>query len=323
MIQHPTSASGNARRFTSGGWPLFTTAVVLAILPWIFDGYYLGVVVKIMIFGLFASSLNLILGYAGLASLGHAAYFGVGAYALAKTASAGIDSFWIQIGAAAAVSAIVAALFGLLTLRSRGAYLLMITLALAQILWGVAFGWRAFSGGDDGIPGIRRPSSDFPWDLSGDSGFYYLVLMFFCGLMLALRVLIGSPFGRALVGIRENEQRMVVLGYNVWLYKYVACILAGFVAGVAGGLLTWNAGFVGPSYLSIAYSATALIMVILGGVGTVSGPLIGAAAIVGLENIISGYTDRWVFVLGATYVLVTLFAPQGIVGLHRARKRRV
>ncbi|MCZ7561167.1 MAG: branched-chain amino acid ABC transporter permease [Burkholderiaceae bacterium] len=306
----------------SDAWWLVGAACLLAVLPWLIGGYYLGVTTKMMIFGLFAASLNLILGYGGLASLGHAAYFGIGAYALAKLATHGVDSFWLQMGLAVCAAVVTAALFGLLILRARGAYLLMITLALAQILWGVAYGWRDYTGGDDGIPGLKRPSRHFPWNLTDDIGFYYMVFAVFCVLMFCLRVLIHSPFGRALVGIRENERRMLVLGYNVWLYKYVACILAGLLAGVAGGLMTWQAGFAGPSYLSVAYSATALIMVILGGAGTFAGPLIGAFVIVGLENFVSGYTDRWVLVLGVTYVIVTLFAPQGLVGLYLGRVRR-
>lgn len=290
---------------------------VLVALPMAGDSYLLGVAARMMVFALFASSLNLVLGYAGMASLGHAVYFGVGAYAAAKLSLAGVSGFELQLGAACVVAAGLAALFGPLILRATGAYLLMITLALAQVVWGIAYGWRDFTGADDGLPGVRHPESLLPWDISGDTGLYYLILAFFATLMTAMFVLTRSPFGRALVGIRENERRMAMLGYHVWLYKYVACILAGGMAGIAGAMLAWQNGFVGPSYLSVAYSATALIMVILGGAGTVFGPVIGAFLIVALENVVSGLTERWMFVLGATYVLATLFAPEGLVGLWR------
>lgn len=298
---------------------LLILMVGLATVPLVADSYVQGIAARMMIFALFASSLNLILGYGGLPSLGHAAYFGVGAYAVAKLSLAGVTSLWLQLGVACAVALALAAVFGLLILRTKGSYLLMITLALAQVLWGIAYGWRAFTGADDGLPGIRRPEGTLLWDLSGDAGFYYFVFTVFAAMILATRVLVDSPFGRALVGIRENERRMSALGYEVWAYKYLACGLAGLVAGVAGALLAWQNGFVGPSYLSINYSATALIMVILGGAGTLLGPVIGAFLVVALENIVSGMTERWVMVLGAIYVLVTLFAPDGLVGMFRRR----
>ncbi len=290
---------------------------VLAALPIAGDAYVLGVAARMMVFALFASSLNLVLGFAGMASLGHAVYFGVGAYTAAKLSLAGVSGFGLQLGMAGLAAAALAALFAPLILRASGAYLLMITLALAQVVWGIAYGWREFTGADDGLPGVRRPDSMLPWDISGDAGFYYLILLLFALLVAAMLVLTRSPFGLALVGIRENERRMAALGYPVGRYKYIACVLAGGMAGVAGAMLAWQNGFVGPSCLSVAYSATALIMVILGGAGTVFGPVIGAFLIVALENVISGLTERWMFVLGATYVLATLFAPEGLVGLWR------
>jgi branched-chain amino acid transport system permease protein len=309
------STETQPRRMTGGAALLTIVMLGLLLLPWIAGSYYQGIAIKMMIFGLFGASLNLVLGYAGLASLGHAAFFGVGGYTVAKLAVSGFPSFWLQLGLAGLLAMLTAALFSLMTLRARGAYLLMITLALAQVLWGVAYSWKEVTGADDGIPGVTRPSGDFIWNLSTDLGFYNFVLLAFSLAIFAFWVLVRSPFGRVLIGIRENERRMVVLGYNVWLYKYVACILSGLVAGIAGALLVWQNGFVGPSYLSISLSATALIMVILGGAGTVIGPVLGAFIIVGLENYVSGVTDRWLFVLGLIYVLVTLFAPHGLIGL--------
>lgn len=297
--------------------------LVLLLVPLVTGSYVQGIVVKMMAFGLFAVSLNIILGYGGMASLGHAAFFGIGAYVVAKLSIAGVSSFVFQILAAALAAAFTAAVFGLLTLRAKGAYLLMITLALAQILWGVAYSWKRYTGADDGLPGISRPESFFLWDLSTSFGYYYIVLIFFVILMAGVAIFVASPFGKALVGVRENEKRMMVLGYKVWLYKYLACIVSGCLAGVAGALMAWQNGFVGPSYLGVAYSAMALIMVVLGGAGTLFGPVLGAFIIVGLENYISGITDRWVLILGMIYVLVTLFAPNGVAGLFSTRKKVV
>jgi len=293
--------------------------VLLALSPLALSSYQLGLLTKMLIFALFAMSLNLILGYAGLPSLGHAAYFGVGAYTVGLLAVKVRDNFWLDFGAGLVAAAVTSALFGLLALRARGAYLLMITLALAQVLWGIAFGWRWLTGGDDGLPGVPRPAAGLPWSFAGGPAFYYLVLIVFVVLTAAFWVLVRSPFGQALVGIRESERRMEVLGYDTWRYKYVAFVLAGVMAGVSGNLFVYYNGFVSPAYLSIVFSAMALIMVILGGAGTLLGPAVGGAVIVLLENVISTHTERWLTVLGVIYVVVTLFAPAGIMGFVRER----
>ena len=295
-------------------------AVLLLVLsPLVLSSYQLGLLTKMLIFALFAMSLNLILGYAGLPSLGHAAYFGVGAYTVGLLAVKVRDNFWLDFGAGLLAAAVTSALFGLLALRARGAYLLMITLALAQVLWGIAFGWRWLTGGDDGLPGVPRPAAGLPWSFAGGPAFYYFVLVVFVALTSALWIVVRSPFGQALIGIRESERRMEVLGYDTWRYKYVAFVLAGVIAGTSGNLFVYYNGFVSPAYLSIVFSAMALIMVILGGAGTLLGPALGGAVIVLLENVISAHTERWLTVLGVIYVVVTLFAPAGIMGFVRAR----
>jgi branched-chain amino acid transport system permease protein len=295
-------------------------ALVLALLPLLVSSYQLGLVTKVLIFAIFAMSLDLVLGYAGLPSLGHAAYFGVGAYTVGLLALRVTPNFWLGFAAGLVAAAGTAALFGLLALRTRGSYFLMITLALAQVVWGIAFGWRGLTGGDDGLPGVPRPAAGLPWSFADGGRFYYLVLVVFGLTAAALALVVRSPFGRALVGIRESERRMAMLGYHTWLYKYVAFVVAGLFAGVAGNLFVYYNGFVSPTYLSIVLSATALIMVILGGAGTLVGPVVGSAAIVLLENAISAHTERWLLVLGLIYVAVTLFAPAGLVGLLRARR---
>jgi branched-chain amino acid transport system permease protein len=306
-------------RAVTGRLAFAAGALGLLLVPLALSSYQLSLLTKMLIFAIFAMSLNLVLGYAGLPSLGHAAYFGVGAYTVALLALRVRDNFWLDFGAALAVAALIAALFGLLALRAEGSYLLMITLALAQVLWGIAFGWRALTGGDDGLPGVPRPAAGLPWSLADGQRFYYFVLAVFALAAALLGLVVRSPFGRALVGIRESERRMQVLGYDTWRYKYVAFVLAGLFAGLAGNLFVYYNGFVSPSYLSIVFSAMALIMVILGGAGTFVGPMLGSAVIVTLENTISAYTQRWLLILGLIYVAVTLFAPAGLVGLLRRK----
>lgn len=292
----------------------------LVVLPFALSSYQVDLLTKTLIFAIFAMSLNLSLGYAGLPSLGHAAYFGVGAYTVGLLALRVWNNFWVDMAGGLAAAAMAAALFGLLALRAEGSYLLMITLALAQVLWGIAFGWRRLTGGDDGLPGIPRPAEGLPLSLADGRRFYYLVLVCFVVSVAVLALVARSPFGRALVGIRESARRMEVLGYDTWRYKYVAFVLAGLFAGLAGNLFVYYNGFVSPAYLSIVFSAAALIMVILGGAGTLLGPVLGSAVIVYLENAVSAYTQRWLLVLGLVYVAVTLFAPEGLVGLLRRRK---
>jgi branched-chain amino acid transport system permease protein len=306
----PAAAAGGRALLAAGG-------LALVLLPLALSSSQLGLLTRVLIFGIFAMSLNLILGYGGLPSLGHAAYFGVGAYTVALLSLRVVDHFWVNIAAGLLAAGVVAAGFGLLALRTRGSYLLMITLALAQVLWGIAIGWRAVTGGDDGLPGIPRPAAGLPFSLADGVRFYYLVLLAFALTTAVLGVVVRSPFGRALAGIRESEQRMQVLGYHTWLHRYVAFVLAGVLAGLAGILLAWFNGFVSPTYLGVFFSATALVMVILGGAGTLLGPALGSAVIVFLENAVSAHTQRWMLVLGLIYVGLTLYAPQGLAGLLR------
>jgi len=295
--------------------------LVLLSLPYLLSTYNLGIVVQMMIFSLFAMSLDLLVGFSGMPSLGHAAYFGIAAYTAGLLALKMGWSMWSAMPAALAASALTAAMFGFLALRTRGSYFLMITLALSQVAWGIAFGWRSLTGGDDGMPNIPRPSLSAHWPLSDDRAFYYFVLVFVgLGALLLMRV-VASPFGYALRGIRESETRMRALGYDVWRYKFAAFVLAAVVAGLAGCLYVYDNRFVSPDYLQVVRSAEVLLMVILGGAGTLIGPAIGASLIVVLENLISAYTERWLMVLGVIYILVAMFAPRGILGFIRERLR--
>lgn len=315
-VRHMPSSSGLAALWSMG-------VIVLVTLPLILPPYYVGLVVKMMVFALFAMSLDLLLGYAGMPSLGHAAYFGMAAYTTGLLALKAGWTVWLALPAGIAMAALTSVVFGLLALRTRGSYFLMITLALSQVLWGIAFGWRSLTGGDDGLPEVPRPNLSLPWSMSDNTPFYYFVLLFFVVGTLVLVRIVASPFGYVLRGIRESETRMLVLGYNVWRYKLVAFVVAAAFAGLAGCLYVYFNRFVSPDYVHVVRSAEVLLMVILGGAGTLIGPAVGATLIVLLENLISTYTERWVTVLGIIYVLVALLAPNGIAGLIASlRKQR-
>ncbi len=245
------------------------------------------------------------------------------AYTSGFLALKGLHNFWLGAAAGVILSLVVAAIFGFLVLRTRGVYFLMITLALSQVLWGIAFKWASVTHGDDGLSGIPRPDLVFMrLDLSNTTVYYYFVLFFFLAATVAMWLLARSPFGLTLEGIRDSETRMRTLGYNAWNYQYVAFILAGFFASIAGILNVYYNGYVGPSDLHIVTSAKVLLMVILGGAGTIVGPIVGAFSIVLFENLISGYTERWLLLLGFIYVLVIIFAPQGIYSPIKKRVYR-
>jgi branched-chain amino acid transport system permease protein len=306
-------------------WSIAGAVAVLALLaalPVLLREYYVALTTKMLIFALFAMSLDLLLGYTGLASLGHAAYFGIASYTVALLIlRAGVNS-GLAFPAALAAAAVTGALFAPLALRARGSYFLMITFALSQVVWSIAFGWRTLTNGDDGMPNIVRPH--FLVSLDSTVPFYYFALVVVAIAALLLAAIVKSPFGRALRGIRESESRMQALGFDVWRYQYVAFVLSAFFAGIAGALYAYYNRFVGPEYLYVIQSAEALIMVILGGAGTLIGPAIGAALIVFLEDFISSMTEHWVLVLGVIYVLVSLFAPRGLIGLYvDFRQRRI
>jgi len=258
--------------------------------------------------------LNLILGYTGLVSMGHAAFFGTAVYAVAfLTVHYGIGSFWLValLGISAAV--FMAALFGLFIVHLSGAYFLLITLGLSQLLFSIVWKWRALTGGDDGLPGIPRPDLGFPLSMGNDTYFYYFVFLIFVGCFWLLYRLTDSPFGHALVGIRENESRMKILGYNPWRYKYVSLIIGGGFGGVAGVLYAYLIGIAYPGDIGLMASVMVLFMVILGSPGTLACPLIGATLLTTMEYIISTFTpERWPLILGVVFVLVSMYFRGGI-----------
>lgn len=291
-------------------------AAVGAIAP-LLPSYPLTLLTQALISAVFAMSLDVLLGYTGLPSLGHAAYFGVAAYAVAILAVDAQAGFVTCVAAGLLAAGGAAALFGLLAIRASGTYFLMITLALGMVVWGLAFRWVSMTKGDNGISGIPRPELVLPWSLGAPLPFFYFTLLATALAWLLLGVLVRSPFGMTLKGIRESESRMRSLGYDVWLHKYLSFVIAGLFAGFAGILWAYYNGFVSPVDVQLVTSVEALLMVALGGSGTLVGPAIGAALIVFLKNFVSVYTKRWLLILGAVYIGVILFAPRGIVGALR------
>ena len=290
-------------------------ALLIIFVPSLFSSYYVGLVIQIFILAIFAMSLDVLVGHTGLPSMGHAAYFGVAAYATGFLYFAGLKNFWLVIVLGMGFGGLTAAFFGLLAIRARGPYFMLITLALSQVLWGIAFKWRSLTRGDDGLPGIGRPEIGMGIDLKPEVHFYYFVFVIFLIVLAALFILLRSPFGHTLRGIRESESRMKALGYHVWLYKYLGFIFAGILAGISGVLWAYYTGFVNPSNFSVDLSVKALLMLILGGSGSLFGPGIGSAIIVLLENLVSGFTERWSLVLGVVYVAVIMLFSEGIFSI--------
>jgi branched-chain amino acid transport system permease protein len=294
-------------------------ALVASMAP-LLPAYPLTLLTQTLIAAMLAMSLDLLLGYTGLPSLGHAAYFGVGAYAVAILATGRQVGFAGCLAAGLVSAGITAAVFGLLAIRATGTYFLMITLALGMVVWGLAFRWVSLTQGDNGISGVPRPELGLPWSLGGPLPFFYFTLVAALVAWFVLALLIASPFGLGLLGIRESESRMRALGYNVWLHKYLAFVISGTLAGLAGVFWAYYNGFVSPVDTQLVTSVETLLMVALGGPGTLVGPALGAVIIVFLKNFISIYTKRWLLILGAVYIGAILCAPRGLVGaLGRGR----
>jgi len=296
---------------------------LLLVAPPFLSSFLLTLVTQALIYAIVAMSLDIILGYTGLASLGHAAYFGLGAYSVGILATRYGAGFGITLPTGVFLALVVAAIFGLVALRATGVYFLMITLALGMVVWGLAHRWVTMTQGDNGISAIPRPDLGLPWSLARSIPFYYFALAGFLIAFWILRTIVRSPFGQTLVGIRESESRMRTLGYNVWLHKYIGFVIAGGFAGFAGVLWAYYNGFVSPVDLQLATSVEVLLMVALGGRATLIGPALGAAIIVFLKNLVSVYTHRWLLILGAVYILTIVYAPEGILGAIKWRPKKV
>jgi branched-chain amino acid transport system permease protein len=297
--------------------------VVLLSLPHLGAGvYYTNLASQALIAALFALSLNLLVGYAGLTSLGHAGYLGMAAYTCGWLIT---HLGWGHLGAAVGAllaTTVMAGVFGLIALRASGISFLMITLALGQILWGLAYRWTSVTGGDNGISGLTRPHP-FGIDLGNPQNFYYFTVIVFLIVWAAIANWVRSPYGASIRGAKDQPRRMSTLGYNVWLIRWTTFVVSGFLGGVAGLMYVYYNQFISPHSLSLANSAEMLLMVIAGGAGTLSGPVVGAALVVLLKDVASAYIERWVMVLGLVFIFIVMFVPGGIVaGLARLRGPR-
>jgi branched-chain amino acid transport system permease protein len=284
-------------------------------LPLFFPPYWVTLVTQMLIFGIMAMSLDILLGYTGLPSFGHAGFFGTSAYVVAVLSTRYGVGFWPSAMSGILLTAAVGATFGLLCSHLSALYYAIITLALGMCLWGLAFRWVSMTGGDNGISGIPRPDIGLPLDMTDPATFYYFTLVIFILALWGMYILIQSPFGQSLKGIRESESRMRVLGYNIWLHKYLSYVLSATFASISGILWAYYNAFVSPMDLDVMATFEAFFMVILGGPGTLIGSAVGAGVIIFLKNFISAYTQRWLIILGTIYIIIILYAPEGLVNL--------
>jgi branched-chain amino acid transport system permease protein len=286
-------------------------AILAAVPLWVGSTYYVNIASQILFYAIFALAVNVLAGYAGLVSLGHAGLFGIAAYAAAKLLTSGHGHLAVVTGALA-VTVLAAAVFAALALRGTGLGFVMITVALGQIVWGVAYRWISLTNGDNGITISGRPSP-FGLSLASPRGFYWATLVVFLVAVVAMAVFVASPFGASVRGTRDQPRRMNALGYHVWMIRFLAFLVSGFWTGVAGVLYLYYNQFVSPQAVALAASAEALLMVIAGGTATLLGPITGAALVVVMKNVASAYIERWNFVLGAIFVAIVVFMPEGLV----------
>jgi branched-chain amino acid transport system permease protein len=295
-----------------GAVVLIIVAAALIAIPFVIrNEFYLNLASQILIYALLAVSLNLLLGYGGMVSLGHASFVGLTSYAAVLLLNAGFGQFLSAI-LAIVFSTLCGALFGLLALRASGIGFLMITLALGQIVWGIAYRANTITDGDNGIRFAARPQP-FGIDITGAASFYWFTLIVFAIALFFIWRLTRSPFGAALQGARDQPRRMRMLGHNVWLIQWLTFVLSSFWGSIAGLLYVYYNLFISPHAISLQQSAEALLMAILGGASTLTGPIVGAVIITLVKNVVSTYIDRWNTLLGAIFIVVIMFMPFGIV----------
>lgn len=300
---------------------LSAALVLLVTVPWWVRGtFYVNIASQVLLYAIFALGVNVLAGYAGLVSLGHAGLFGIAAYTGAKMLTGGAGHLAVDVSALA-ITVLAAGIFAVLALRGTGLGFVMITVALGQIVWGVAYRWISLTNGDNGISITSRPSP-FGVSLASPRSFYWATLVVFLVTVLSMAIFVASPFGASVRGTRDQPRRMNALGYHVWMIRFLAFLFSGFWSGVAGLLYLYYNQFVSPQAVALTASAEALLMVIAGGTGTLVGPVAGAALVVVIKNVASAYIERWNFVLGAIFVLIMVFMPEGLVpGLGRLTRR--
>jgi branched-chain amino acid transport system permease protein len=305
---------------SKSAWP-FVLVLVVCLPPLLLGSYGVDVVSEIIIFAIVAMSLDFILGYGGLVSFGHAAYFGIGAYTtMLLCMKLGVGP-WLAMLSSVAISAVAAGLIGLVCVRASGTGFFMLTLAFAQLLYAGAVKWRFFTGGSDGIGGLARPHL-FGLDLSNSTIMYAVAGVFLLAVWLFFTMLVRSPYGHVLIGLRESTMRMTALGYAERPVKLVALMISGAIAGLGGSLYAFYNGFVSPDTFSWGMSGTFLLMVILGGRASLIGPVIGAAIFLTMKNLVSSHTDHWLLIVGCVFVGCVMFFPDGVYGLLKRREGR-
>lgn len=297
--------------------------LALAAMPLFAGEYFVNLASQILIAVVFASSLNLLVGYGGLTSLGHASFLGLSAYISAWLATKMGLGHAVTAPAALLLTTLIGMAFGWIALRATGLGFLMLTLALSQIVWGLGYRWVAVSNGDNGISGLSRPMP-FGWDLEVSSHFFWFSLIVTVASLFLMARLVHSPFGASLRGTRDQPRRMSALGFNVWGIRWVSFVVSSFFAAVAGLLYVYFHKYIHPSVMSITVSAEALLCVIAGGAGTIAGPVLGAFVVVVLKNYASAYIERWNLLLGLVFVFIVIFMPAGMVAgfAHWARRLR-
>lgn len=292
---------------------------LLLLFPMVGSAFYTGLVTKIMILSIFTISLDLLIGFTGLVSFGHAAFFGIGAYLLAILfGDLEHINYWWSLTLTLSLTGLVALLVGWLCIRTSGIYFIMLTLAFAQMFFYFFFESPRF-GGDDGIFMMNKPEITLATrqlvDLDNEHDFYYFVLAWLVGVYLFLSMILRAPFGHVLIAIKANEQRVRALGYSTPHYKLVSFVIAGTIAGLAGFLEAAHTSFITPAYLGWHESGMAIMMVILGGMGTLFGPVIGTFIVVLLQDFLPNFTEHWKLIMGGIIIFVVLFLPNGIAGL--------
>jgi len=300
---------------------LAVLAAFLLALPWFAGEYYVNLSSQILIAAIFAASLNLLVGYGGLPSLGHASWLGLAAYVSAWMSLKLGVGHWLSAPVALLATTLVACAFGWISLRATGLGFLMITLALSQVLWGTAYRWVSVTDGDNGLRGLTRPAP-FGISLDDAASFYYFTLAIAAVAIVLMAMFVASPFGAALRGTRDQPRRMGALGHAVWTVRWITFVYSGFWGAVSGLLFVYYNKYIHPASLSITSSAEALLGVVAGGSGTLAGPIVGATIIMLLKNYVSAYIERWNMLMGFVFVLIVIFMPEGVVpGVRRLLRR--
>lgn len=289
----------------------------LVALPFFLRTYQIGIATQILIFAVLGMSIDVLAGFSGRTPLCHGAIFGTSTYFVIYSVNSWGLPLPVALGIGVCAATILAAIFAMLAVRVSGVYFLLLTLALGLVVWGVCLRWSQVTGGENGLRGDLRIGA-----LADPTTFYLLVLVGSLAAFAAMHRFVSSPFGLTLRGIRDSESRMASMGYNVTLHVFLAFVVSGFFAGFAGAMYAVFNNYVSPSAVALPQSVQGLLMAIVGGIGTLVGSYVGAALIVVLEQFVSAYTERWQSVLGVTFILIMIFAPEGIVGKLKGMLQR-